>query len=62
LREEILNSLGYRGVKVDLEKNSIRGQEVEITTPDSTVRGFVIPTNEEIVIARDTQELVNAIK
>lgn len=59
LREEILNSLGYRGVKVDYEKNKVHGQEAEITTPDSTVRGFVIPTNEELVIARDTMELVN---
>lgn len=61
LREEILNSLGYRGVKVDHEKNKIRRQEIEITTPDSTVRGFVIPTNEELVIARDTKEIVSKL-
>ncbi len=61
LREEILNSLGYRGVKVDREKNKIRRQEIEITTPDSTVRGFVIPTNEELVIARDTKEIVSKL-
>ncbi len=58
LREEILNSLAYRGVKIDKEKNSLRGQEVEITTPDSTSRAFVIPTNEELVIARDTMAIV----
>lgn len=59
LREEILDSLSYRGVKIDREKNSLRGQEVEITTPDSTSRAFVIPTNEELVIARDTMAIVN---
>ncbi|MDD4413988.1 MAG: acetate kinase [Oscillospiraceae bacterium] len=58
LRQEILESLGYRGVKVDMEKNTVRGQEAEITTPDSTVRGFVIPTNEELLIARDTKDLI----
>jgi acetate kinase len=58
LREEILESLGYRGVKIDYKKNEVRGQEEEITTPDSTVRAFVIPTNEELVIARDTMELI----
>ncbi|MDD2417834.1 MAG: acetate kinase [Oscillospiraceae bacterium] len=59
LRQEILESLGYRGVKVDMDKNNVRGQEAEITTPDSTVRGFVIPTNEELVIARDTMNIIS---
>ena len=58
LRKEILESLAYRGVKVDDEKNQVRGTEMEITTPDSTVRAFVIPTNEELVIARDTMTIV----
>lgn len=58
LREEVLNAFRYRGMKIDPEKNKISGQEVEITTPDSTSRAFVIPTNEELVIARDTKDLV----
>ena len=46
------------GIKIDDEKNNTRGQEIEISTPDSKIRVFVIPTNEELVIARDTMNLV----
>lgn len=60
IREDVVNSLSYLGVKLDAAANRSRGEEVEITTADSTVRGFVIPTNEELVIARDTLALVNA--
>ncbi len=60
IREDVINSLSYLGVKLDAAANHSRGEEVEITTADSTVRGFVIPTNEELVIARDTLALVNA--
>ncbi len=63
LRKEILESLGYRGARLDNEKNmAVHGTEAEITTPDSTVRAFVIPTNEELVIARDTMEIINSLK
>ncbi len=58
LRAEILSAFGYLGLKVDEQANNCRGQEVEITTPDSAVRAFVIPTNEELVIARDTKALI----
>ncbi len=58
LRAEILEKLAYMGVEVDYEANDVRGVEREITTKESTVRGFIIPTNEELVIARDTMELV----
>ena len=58
LRAEILEGLAYLGVKVDHEANDVRGVEREITTADSAVRGFIIPTNEELVIARDTMALV----
>ena len=47
------------GVKLDLEANNIRGKEALVSTPDSKVKVFVIPTNEEIVIARDTMNLLN---
>ena len=60
LRKEILEFLAYLGVKIDYTNNDTHGKEIEITTADSSVRGFVIPTNEELVIARDTQELINA--
>ena len=58
VREEICKSLEFLGVKIDKEKNNCRGDEVEISTPDSKVKVFVIPTNEELMIARDTAELV----
>ena len=60
-REALGEKLGFLGVKIDDAKNHIRGEEVEISTPDSPVKVFVIPTNEELVIARDTLEIVNAL-
>ena len=61
LRENVCESLGFMGVAIDTEKNKIRGEEVEITAPGATVRTFIIPTNEELMIARDTKELVEAM-
>ncbi|HII91792.1 MAG TPA: acetate kinase, partial [Methanosarcina sp.] len=58
IRKRILSGLENFGVKIDDEKNKIRGQEIDISTPDSKVRVFVIPTNEELTIARDTKEIV----
>ena len=58
-REEILEGLEYLGIEVDKEANDCRGKEQIITTADSKVKAMVIPTNEELVIARDTMELVN---
>ena len=57
-REQICEYLEFMGVKVDKERNNCRGKEVEITTDDSKVKVYVIPTNEELMIARDTKELV----
>ena len=50
------------GVKIDAEKNKLRGEEVEISTEDSSVKVYVIPTNEELAIAKDTLAIVNAMK
>ena len=59
MREEICEYLGYLGVKIDSEKNAqARGKEEEISTPDSKVKVYVIPTNEELAIARETKALV----
>lgn len=58
LRAELLEKMAYLGVKLDAKANMVRGEEREISAPDSTVRAFIIPTNEELVIARDTKELV----
>ncbi len=61
-REEVCKNLAFLGVKMDAEKNAIRGEEIEISTPDSKVKVFVIPTNEELVIARDTLDIVSALQ
>ena len=58
-RKEICDYLGYLGVHIDSYNNSLRGKALEISAPDSRVRVFVIPTNEELVIARDTKELLD---
>ena len=61
-RAAICEYLGFMGVKLDAEKNKARGKEMLISTPDSKVQVWVIPTNEELMIAQDTAELVNAAK
>ena len=57
LREQICEGLEYMGVKMDTEKNNVRGKEVEVSAADSKVKIFVIPTNEELMIAMDTAAL-----
>ena len=61
-RKAICDYLGFMGVKLDPEKNNCRGKEICISAPDSKVQVWVIPTNEELMIAQDTAELVNAAK
>ena len=56
-REAIINGLEVLGVKLDKEANNIRGEERLITTSDSKIPCYVIPTNEELMIARDTYDL-----
>ena len=62
VRAAICEYLGYLGVKLDPELNGKRGKEMVISTPDSKVQVWVVPTNEELMIAQDTAELVNAAK
>lgn len=57
LREEICQGLEFMGVKVDSEKNKVRGKEAVVSADDSKVKVFVIPTNEELMIAMDTAAL-----
>ncbi len=57
-REDVCSYLGFLGVTVDKEKNKSRGEEVIITTSDSKVKVIVVPTNEELEIASDTQNIV----
>ena len=62
MRARICQNLEYLGVKLDPEKNNVRGKEAIISADDSKVTVWVIPTNEELMIAQDTAELVNAAK
>ena len=58
VRSKVLAYLGYLGITVDEEANSKRGDDIVISTPDSKVTVCVIPTNEELAIARETVALV----
>ena len=58
IREEIFKELNALGIKIDYEKNNICGETVKLSTDDSKVLVYVIPTNEELMIARDTVELL----
>ena len=62
LREKVMRDMEFMGAKLDPAKNNIRGKEADVSADDSKVRVLVIPTDEEIVIARDTQTLVNSAK
>ena len=57
-RKEILKGLEFFGFELDEEKNEIRGNIQEISTENSRVKVYVVPTNEELMIARDTAKLV----
>lgn len=61
-REKVCENLEFLGVKIDPEKNKLRGQELDISADGAKVRVLVIPTNEELVIARDTYAIVSAMK
>ena len=57
LRAKICEGLEYMGIKMDVEKNKVRGQEAVVSADDSKVKIFIIPTNEELMIAMDTAAL-----
>ncbi len=57
-RKAICEYLGYLGVKIDDEANDVRGKETVISAPDSKVKVMLIPTNEELAIARETKALI----
>ena len=57
MRQRICQGLEYMGVKMDAEKNKVRGREADVSAADSKVKIFVIPTNEELMIAMDTAAL-----
>ena len=59
VRADACEGLEFLGIKIDAEKNNCRGKLVEISTADSKVKVYVIPTNEELLIARDTLALIS---
>ena len=59
VRRQICEELACLGVKIDLDKNNKRGEVVKISTEDSSIQVYVIPTDEELMIARDTLDLIN---
>ena len=63
IREHVLTGLEYLGVKLDTEKNTFKHSStpVELSGSDSKVKVFMIPTNEELVIAADTERIVKAL-
>ena len=57
-RTRVAQKLAFLGVAIDEEKNALRGKEIDISAPNAKVRMLVIPTNEELMIAKDTYEIV----
>ena len=62
VRSTVMNNFHYMGIRIDEEKNSIRGENVKISTDDSKVAVCVIPTNEELAICRDTVAVLSEDK
>ncbi|SHJ66141.1 acetate/propionate family kinase [Tepidibacter formicigenes] len=58
IREQVCKGLEGIGIKIDIEKNNVRGEERVISTENSKVKVLIVPTNEELMIARETTELV----
>jgi len=60
VREHVCKYLGFLGIKLDPAKNATRGKLLDISAPEAKTRVLVVPTNEELVIARDTKAILNA--
>ena len=58
IRRGICEKLEFMGVKIDAEANNVRGEEKEISAPDSKVKVYLVPTNEELMIAKETAKLI----
>ena len=60
IREAICRNLGWAGIELDKNKNIVRGQEVEISAVESDARIWIVPTNEELIVARQTVSVLRA--
>ena len=58
VREEVCRYLGFLGIEIDNEKNASRRRSCHTSTPDSKVKVMIVPTNEELAIARETVALL----
>jgi acetate kinase len=58
-RSAVCEEMDYAGIKLDPERNKIRAEETTISADDSKVKIMVIPTNEELVVARQTKEVLS---
>ena len=58
-RKAICELLQFLGVEIDDERNNVKSKEREISTPNSKVKVYIVPTNEELMIAEETQKLIN---
>ena len=63
IRDKVCNEISYLGVEIDNEigKTLVKGKEGELSTTNSKVKVYVLPTNEELAIARDTKEIFDAL-
>ena len=59
IRRTICEQLRFMGVDLDVDANNIKGEEKMITSETSKIKAYVIPTNEELMIARETKRLIN---
>ncbi len=59
LRQVLMEKLAYLGIKLDEKNNRVRGETIMISTPDSKVKVYIIPTDEELMIAKDTVRIAN---
>ena len=58
IRKKICENLKWMGVDLDLVKNEVRGEEIELSTSDSKIKVYLVPTNEELKIAKETLDLI----
>ena len=58
IRKGICEQLQFMGVDLDVDLNNVRGEEREITKPNSKIKAYIVPTNEELMIAKETKKLV----
>lgn len=62
MRKRILSNMEFLGINLDDDKNNIRGQIAEISSNNSKVKAYIVPTNEELMIARETENIIKSLE